>query len=68
MPRTEKNLEGSSLPMVHVQVVKTPKGKVNAHQPILNGNFLVVINVVTANVSHTKPNAHSKIPIMNPTL
>jgi hypothetical protein len=49
-------------------VVKTPRGKVNAHQPMLNGNFFVVIKVVTAKVSHTTPNAHSKIPIMNPTL
>lgn len=68
VPRTEKNREGSSSPRVHVQVVKTPKGKVSAHQPMLKGKLFVMSNVITAKVSHTRPNAHSKIPIKNPKL
>jgi hypothetical protein len=68
VPSTEKKREGSSWPMVQVEVAKTPNGKVKAHHPILNGNFLDFINVATAKESQTTPKAHSKIPIKNPTL
>lgn len=64
----EKKRDGRSLPKVQVHVVKTPNGKVSAHQPILNGNFLVTSKVATAKESHTSPKAHMKMPIIDPTL
>ena len=33
VPRTSKNLEGISLPIVVVETVRTPRGKVKPHQP-----------------------------------
>ena len=65
VPKILKNSEGSSFAMVVVATVNTPSGKVNPHQPILNGNFDRVIEA-NAKKSQTSANPHMISPTTKP--
>jgi hypothetical protein len=61
VPSTLKNVEGNSFPLCTVEVVNTSRRKVNPHQPMLNGNLLLVI-LANAKTSHNEtksPHARS---------
>lgn len=66
LPRTRKNLEPNSRPSWHVLVANTPRGKVNPHHPILNGNLRVYTIEVSAKKSQLSPNPQSINAIRNP--
>lgn len=60
VPRTLKAGESSSVPNCRVADVKTPIGKVNPHQPMLNGicspRVRILIMDEMATISQTNPN------------
>ena len=63
--RTLKNVLGSSLAICAVLVVNTPRGNVNPHQPMLNGNLDLVI-LAAAKKSHTSPKPHITVAVTQP--
>ena len=66
VPSTLKKVEGNSFPIVVVEVVNTPRGNVNPHHPMLNGNRLRLILAAAKN-SHTSPNPHIMVAANHPT-
>jgi hypothetical protein len=64
-PSTLKKIDGNSLPICIVLVVKTPSGNVNPHHPMLKGNLIKIL--ANAKNSQTSPNPHMINAISSPT-
>jgi hypothetical protein len=68
VPRTLKNSDGSAFPISQVVVANPPRGKVNPHHPILNGNVLLQAIDAIAKKSQTSPKDHKMRAMRNPTV
>lgn len=66
VPRFLKNFDGICFAMSTVQFAYTPVGKTVPHQPIVNGNRLVLTSETIATNSQTSPKAQRNIVRMKP--
>lgn len=66
VPRTRKKRDPNSRPIWHVLIANTPRGKVNPHQPILNGNLRVYAIEVSAKKSQLSPKPQRINAVRNP--